>query len=370
MTLFINNDDVAKVLTMEDTIRALETSYRQLITNESVCRPRVDIQIPTSDENKIYQWGTMEGGSQSGYFAIRMKSDVIYEQEYNGAITQEKYCKEPGLFCGLILLTSTHNGEPLAFINDGVLQHMRVAGDGAIGVKYMSREDAKVIGMVGSGGMARTHMDAFMTVRNIEKLNVFSPTPENRERFGQEMREKFGIEVVVHDNARDVYRGADILACLTDSAVPVLNGEWIEPGTHIVNIGGGGGRPDDATLDKIDVYMRFGSAPGPWGAPEMILEDEYLTYAAQPEGTTHFKMKRSNRRGHGAMLPDRMVTLEDIVKGTNRGRSGSNQITYSERGNLQGAQFWAVAGVAYEKAKAAGLGHEVPTELFLQDVRD
>ncbi len=370
MTLFINNDDVLKVLTIEDTIAALEKSYRQLITQESVCRPRVDIQIPTSDESKIYQWGTMEGGSQSGYFAIRMKSDVIYEQEYNGAITLEKYCKEPGLFCGLILLTSTHNGEPLAIINDGILQHMRVAGDGAIGVKYMSRQDSKVVGMVGSGGMARTHMDAFMAVRSIEKLNVFSPTPANRERFAEEVRQKFGIEVVVNDNARDVYRGADILACLTDSAVPVLNGEWVEPGTHIVNIGGGGGRPDDSTLAKIDVYMRFGNAPGPWGAPEMALDDEYFTYAAQPEDAPHFKMKRSGKRGHGAMLPDRMVTLEDIVKGTNRGRSDAGQITYSERGNLQGAQFWAVAGVAYEKAKAAGLGNEVPTELFLQDIRD
>ncbi|MFM1815075.1 MAG: hypothetical protein RLZ98_1770 [Pseudomonadota bacterium] len=370
MTLFINNDDVAKVLTMEDTIAALEKSYRQLITKESVCRPRVDIQIPTSDENKIYQWGTMEGGSQSGYFAIRMKSDVIYEQEYNGAITQEKYCKEPGLFCGLIFLTSTRDGEPLAFINDGVLQHMRVAGDGAIGVKYMSRQDAKVVGIVGSGGMARTHMDAFMAVRKLEKLKVYSPTPANRERFGQEMRDKFGIEVEVHDNAREVYRGVDIIACLTDSAVPVLRGDWVEPGSHIVNIGGGSGKVDQTALSKIDVYMRFGNAPGPYGAPDMALEDEYVTYAAMPEGVTNFKMKRSGKRGHGAMLPDRMVTLEDIVKGTNRGRTSASQITYSERGNLQGAQFWAVAGVVYEKCRELGLGREVPTELFLQDIRD
>src|SRR6267142_1203722 len=82
---------------------------------------------------------TMEGGSTAGYFAIRMKSDVVYETEYNGAVTQEKYCSRPGLFCGLILLTSIENGEPLAFINDGVLQHMRVGGDGGIGVKYMAR---------------------------------------------------------------------------------------------------------------------------------------------------------------------------------------------------------------------------------------
>ena len=103
----------------------------------------------------------------------------------------------PGLYCGLILLTSVENAEPLAFINDGHLQHMRVGADGGIGVKYLANEDAEVVGMLGSGGMARTHMQAFTRVRKIEKLQVFSPTQENRERFGREMAEKYNIEVKV-----------------------------------------------------------------------------------------------------------------------------------------------------------------------------
>ena len=101
MTLFINNDVVSQVLTMKDTIEVLGKAYADLVAKEAVCRPRVDIQIPTSDPHKAYQWGSMEGGSVGGYFAIRMKSDIIYETEYNGAITQEKYCTQPGLFCGL-----------------------------------------------------------------------------------------------------------------------------------------------------------------------------------------------------------------------------------------------------------------------------
>jgi alanine dehydrogenase len=122
MTLIINNHDVEQVLTMETTIDALEAAYRDMASAEAVCRPRIDIRIPTSDPSKNYQWGTMEGGSTAGYFAIRMKSDIIYEQSYNGVVTQEKYCSKPGLFCGLVLLTSIENGEPLAIINDGVLQ--------------------------------------------------------------------------------------------------------------------------------------------------------------------------------------------------------------------------------------------------------
>jgi len=360
------------VLTMKDTIEVLEEAYADLAAKEAVCRPRVDIQIPTSDPHKAYQWGTMEGGSTRGYFAIRMKSDVIRETVYNGVRTQEKYCTKPGLFCGLIFLTDVETGTPLAFINDGVLQHMRVGADGGIGVKYMSREDSHVVGMLGSGGMARSHLDAFMCVRDIRRVQVFSPTPANREAYAAEMREKHGVEVVVCDNPRDVYRGADIVAGCTDSAVPVIVGEWLEPGQHIINVGGGGGggMPGSEMQDRIDVYFRFGTAPAPQGLPQLRLADEYLTYAARPGHDYGFAQKKVGARAHGLVMADRVIYFEDILGGTNRGRTSRTQITYSERGNLQGNQFHAVAGRAFELAKATGIGNEVPTEWFLQDIRD
>ena len=368
MTLIINNDDVAKLLTIDATMDALEQSYRKLAIGEAVCRPRIDIRIPTSDPTKNYQFGSMEGGSTEGYFAVRMKSDVIYETTYNGAITLEKYCMRPGLFCGLILLTSIETGEPLAFINDGVLQHMRVAADGGIGVKYLARKDAEVIGMLGSGGMARFHMQAFMRVRHIKKLQVYSPTKANRDAFGHETAAKYNIEVELCDRPDDIYRGAHIVAALTDSAVPVVNGTLLEPGTHIINIGGSG-RLDAESLRRIDVYLRFGDAPAPVGRPELVIDDEFLGWEARPGSQKHGD-GRSRRRAHGVALPDKRVTLGDIFSGKAAGRTSDEQITWSERGNLQGAQFYAVAAGLYELAKAAKLGYEIPTSLFLQDIRD
>jgi alanine dehydrogenase len=368
MTLIINNAEVAQVLTMETTMAALEEAYLALAAREAVCRPRIDIRIPTSDPAKNYQWGTMEGGSTAGYFAIRMKSDVIYETRLNGSITQEKYCTRPGLYCGLILLTSTETGEPLAFINDGHLQHMRVGADGGIGVKYLANQDAAVVGMLGSGGMARTHMRAFSLVRNIKKLQVFSPTRENREKFGREMAATYNIEVVVCDHAEDIYKGADIVAGLTDSALPVIDGTLLEKGAHIVNIGGTG-KPDEESLRRVDVYLRFGDAPAPVGKPEFGVDDEFLGWEARPD-RPKFGDGRRGRRRHGNALPDKRVTLADLAMGKVKGRTGRDQITYSERGNLQGAQFFAVAGKIYELAKRAGLGRKLPTEWFLQDIRD
>lgn len=368
MTLIINNRDVEAVLTIKMTIDALEESYLNLAKGEAVCRPRIDIRIPTSNPEKNYQFGSMEGGSTAGYFAVRMKSDIIYETSYDGVVTQEKYCSRPGLFCGLIFLTSIQTGEPLAFINDGVLQHMRVGADGGIGVKYMADERAEVVGMLGSGGMARTHMQAFTAVRKIRKLQIFSPTKANREKFAIEMAERHAIEVKVCDAPEQVYRGAHIVAGLTDSAVPVLDGSCLEKGTHIVNIGGTG-VPDTASLERVDVYLRFGDAPAPIGRPELALEDEYLAWEARPS-SPKYGDGRSDRRPHGNSLPGKRVTLSDLITGKAKGRTSADQITYSERGNLQGAQFYAVAAKVYELAKARNLGLELATSLFLQDIRN
>ena len=366
MTLLIDNEVVRRVLTPGAVRRALESAYRDLASAEAVCRPRIDIRIPTRDPEKFYQWGTMEGGSTGGYFAIRMKSDIVYEREYEGVRTQEKYCSRPGRYCGLVFLTDVETGAPLAIINDGHLQHLRVAADSAIGTDIMAREDCRALGMLGSGGMAASHVEALLEVRKIERLKVFSPTRGNRERFAAEIAKRHGIECEACDEPRKVYRGADILAACTDSAVPVIRGEWLEPGMHVVSIGG---RPDDAALRRFNRTLRLGTAPAPVGRPELGTADEWLGYVARPQDPrweTHRKSGRAPQvTGHGDD-----VSFADVVAGEVRGRSSREEITYSERGNVQGVQFFAVAAVAYEAARREGLGRELPTDWFLQDVRD
>ena len=251
--LLLNNHDVEAVLSPELALSSLERAYQDLAAGEAVCRPRIDVRIPTPDPHKFYQWGTMEGGSTAGYFAIRMKSDVIYEQDYAGVRTQEKYCGEPGRFCGLVLLTDIATGLPLAIINDGYLQHMRVAADGALGARIMARENVRTLGMLGAGGMARAHLAALALVRPIDRLRVFSPTPAHRRDFAAEALERHGISAVAVDDPREVYRGADILAACTDSAVPVSRGEWLEPGMHVISVGG---RPDAVARSRFDRVAR------------------------------------------------------------------------------------------------------------------
>ena len=370
MTLLLNNDEIAGVLTMRDTIAALEASYTDLASGAGVCRPRIDIRIPTGEEDRVYQWGTMEGGSaSSGYFAIRMKSDVLFEQEYGGTRTQEKYSVRPGLFCGLVLLFRVRNGELLAIMNDGHLQHMRVGADAAIGVKHAATPHASRIGMLGSGGMARTHVESISLVRDIRSLKVYSPTPANRERYAAEMAERHGIDAVAVDDPREVYRDVDILCGCTDAAGDVIRGKWLEPGTHVTCIGG---RPDRETVQHVDRWLRLGTAPAPRGRSEWRTADENLVYAALPDAEVWQRHHSDRHRRHPPQPEDRaqLIHLDEVLSGRSAARAAPEEITYSERGNIQGAQFHAVAGVIYEAAVAASLGRDLPTEWFLQDIRD
>ena len=365
-TLLLDNTTVAAVLTPRMTREALLAAYSDLAAGEAVCRPRIDIRIPTAQPGRFYQWGSMEGGSTRGYFAVRMKSDVIHEERHGDARTQEKHAGRPGLFCGLILLTDIETAVPLALINDGVLQHMRVAADSAIGADVMARRGPLVLGMLGSGGMARAHVAALKEVRDIVQIRVYSPTASHREQFAVDMQREHGIPAQAVDTPAAACRDADILAACTDSATPVIRAEWLAPGMHVVSIGG---RPHPEARARFDATLRLGTAPAPVGRPDLGVADEYLGYVARPTAPL-WKDVRMGGRAPAVTGEGHDITLADVLQGRHPGRTDAREITYAERGNIQGAQFYAVAAVVYEEAGRRGLGHPLPTSWFLQDIRD
>src|SRR6266705_763749 len=103
---------------------------------------------------------------------------------------------------------------------------------------------------------------------------------------------------------------------------------------------------------------------GDWSSD--VCSSDLVARPQDPRWETHRKSGRAPQvTGHGDD-----VSFADVVAGEVRGRSSREEITYSERGNVQGVQFFAVAAVAYEAARREGLGRELPTDWFLQDVRD
>ena len=224
--LFLNNDDVRSVLTMSDCIRIQEQAFLGLEDGHSAHRPRIDMYVPCERDDGYWRWGTMEGATSAPgpYFAIRMKSDIMTwsKDAHSGLLREDKYCVSPGTYCGLVMLFSSHNGEPLAMINDGFLQHMRVGAGAGIGARYLSRKDSTRVGILGSGGMARSYLDAFCQVRDIQEVRVYSPNPEHRQAYAIEMAERHQIFVQAVDSAEEAAANAHIFASCTSSMVPTV----------------------------------------------------------------------------------------------------------------------------------------------------
>ncbi|MYK33883.1 MAG: ornithine cyclodeaminase family protein [Chloroflexi bacterium] len=369
--LFIDNQTVQQILTIGDAIDSQDTAFRGLVDGAAIHRPRIDMYVPTGREEDYYRWGTMEGASRDlGVFAIRMKSDIVsWPEDENGNWKEEKPGVDPGTYCGLIVLFSTVNGEPHAIINDGELQHMRVGAGGGLGTRYLAREDSRVVGMLGSGGMARTYLRAFCNERPIEKVRVYSPTKRNREAYAAEMMDLLDIDIEPVDDPESAVRGADIVSTCTDAMQPVFNGEWLEPGMHVTNLGGY--ELDETVFKKANVIIRQGIA----GAK--LEEDPRIQYGrghspvAFVAGTEE-EMKRLPPSGGGMrrFSTSSYPTFTDVVNGVVDGRTSRDDITLYLNGGNQGLQFAAVGKVVYDKAREMGLGHEMPTAMFLQDIRD
>jgi ornithine cyclodeaminase/alanine dehydrogenase-like protein (mu-crystallin family) len=364
--IFLTNEQIQQVLDMPTCIRVMEDAYHDLNDQRAGYRPRIDFYVP--QEPHYYRWGTMEGASRKlGVFAIRMKSDMLAWENQGGFMVEDKYCMQRGTYCGLIFLLSTRNGEPLALMNDGYLQHMRVGACAGIGTKYLARQNSKVLAMLGSGGMARTYAMAIKEVRPIEVMRVFSPTKANREAYAAEMTEKLDIEVVAVDSPEKAVKGADIVSLTTDSLVPVIKGEWLEPGMHINNVRNNETGPD--VLKRADVIARLGTSTlaADRNAPGVTTgSDGMFGYIA---GSVEEK-KKIPLAPHYEIDNPNVGAIPDIMSGRWAGRTNDQQITFLNNQGTQGLQFAAVGGTAYNLAKAKGLGHPLPLEWFTQNIRD
>jgi alanine dehydrogenase len=308
----------------------------------------------------------MEGCS-GGYLAIRMKSDIMtWPRDADGNWTEDKYCVKPGTYCGLIMVFSALNGEPLAFINDGVLQHMRVGGGGGIGAKYLARKNAATVGLLGSGGMARTYLRAYCAVRGIRSVRVYSPTKANREAFASEMSRRLNIEITPVDSAEQAVRGADIVSSCTDSMIPTFDADWLSPGQHVTMLG-----PMEisgAVLDRCDVRISQGSG-GLDLKGEGIEQGIGHSPMAWIAGSADERKRLPPKQENFNFIVD-FPDFGDLVNDPSIGRTDDDQITFYHNVGNQGLQFSSVGGLVYEKALEAGVGRHMPTEWFLQDIRD
>jgi ornithine cyclodeaminase/alanine dehydrogenase-like protein (mu-crystallin family) len=139
----------------------------------------------------------------------------------------------------LVLLFRPETGEPAAVMDGRLITEMRTAAVSAVATRLLARPDAAVLGILGAGVQARSHVEALRLVRPFADVRVWSP--RNARAFADEL----GVRAA--GSAEEAVRGADVVLTATTSTTPVLRGEWLSPGTHVNAVGAV--RPDWRELD-------------------------------------------------------------------------------------------------------------------------
>ena len=356
MTLILSNEEIDGLLTMPECIAALEEAYGELHAGRAVTRRRSDCLTPAgSRDDAVYGFKTMDGVVPGqGFAAVRLNSDLVTWPRVGNTRRRVKVPAAPGnRYVGLVMLFSTENCEPLAIMPDGVVQRMRVGATNGLGARCMARADAGDVAVLGSGWQAGSQLMAICAVRPVKRIRCFSPDPENRARFSREMTEFLGIEVTPADSTEDAIRGADVVMCATNAIEAVFFDRWLEPGMHVSSIK----IPeiDEGALRRADrVGLHFGHQE-----PEVVSAVGVAADDHSP-GT--------GWQAHEGFDFSTCPTLMQMLAGEAEGRAGSREITCFINDLGLGLQFASVAGLAWRKARAAGIGHDLPTDWFTETV--
>jgi alanine dehydrogenase len=202
-------------------------------------------------------------------------------------------------------------------------------------------------------------------VRKLRRVKVYSPTKANRERFAREMTGKLDIEVVAVDAPEKVVREADIVATCTDSTRTVFDEpEWLKEGAHITCVRACEVGPK--VIKRCDLSVKLGKNTIEAMDEGMIRLHGNVGYiAGQPEERARIPNPTvDNYKG------DYFKYFMDVRAGRVPGRTSDKQVTFFINAGTQGLQFAACAGKVVELAKQKKVGRELPTEWFLQDIRD
>ena len=213
MALFFKEEDVTRLLNMNDAVSAVEEAFRQLGEENAVNRPRTRVALPGTMLHVMpagsSKWGLL---GLKAYVATRSGAQFLFH------------------------LYDTR-GQLLAVMEADRLGQMRTGAASGVATRVMARDDAATVGMYGTGWQARSQLEAVAAVRTLSRARVFGRDRARRDRFCKEMSESLGIDVQPISTPEEIPIEADILITATASREPVLRGEWLRPGQHINAIG-------------------------------------------------------------------------------------------------------------------------------------
>ena len=317
MTLHISEAEVRALLTMPMTVEDVEDISRKQATGEVVVHPRRRFELP--------------GG---GFFHYMAAADFSA-----GFVAMKQYTYVKGQLRFLVPLYEVSTGDLLALIEADYMGQLRTGAASGVATKYLARKDSRVAAIIGTGGQARTQLEAIAAVRKLESARAYGRDAVKRENFCKQMSEKLGIPIKPCATVSDAVRGADIVSTATTATQPVVNGADLSPGVHINAIGANHAHKrelDDEAVASADVIVVDSVEQSRQEAGDLII-------AFHGDEICWTGVKK----------------LSEIVAGKTSGRTSDTEVTLFKS---NGIASWDLAAAmkVYALAREKRLGRELP----------
>jgi len=314
----LTSSEVAGLMEPNEYVDAVREGYRQR-GEGAPAPPRTAL------------FGEDPPGLLTGYFAILPDTGAMGGYAYAAG-----FGDQDAHF--LLPLFDARSGAPLALLDGASLNPFKTGATGGVAVDALARPDASVVGVFGSGPQARGQLRAIATVRDLDRVRVYSTTPENRAAFAAAFDERLETTVRAVDAPGEAIVDADVVVTATDAREPVFDGADLPDGAHVNAIGQY--HPEHREIDATTV------------ARATYVPD--LAARVEQDAGAYLQA-----RAAGAIDDDHVhAELGDVVAGATPGRTASDETTVFDSGGT-GIETVAAGHALYERAREAGLGREI-----------
>lgn len=317
MTLHISEAEVRAVLTMPLAIEAVEVISRKQASGEVIVHPRRRFELPAG-----------------GFFHYMAAAEFTA-----GYVAMKQYTYVGGKLRFLVPLYEMATGELLALIEADYMGQLRTGAASGVATSYLARQDAHVVAIIGTGGQAKTQLQAMATVRQLDLARAYSRNADHCEKFSREMSKQLGIQVRPATSASEAVRGADIVCTATTASQPVVRGSDLSQGAHINAIGANHAHKRELDAEAV-------------ASADVIVVDS-VEQAQQEAGDLIIAFHGDESCWMG------VKKLSDVVAGKTAGRNSDTEVTLFKSNGIASWDL-AVAMKVYALVREYKLGRELP----------
>ena len=311
-------------LTMTDCIAAMRCAMLSVSRGETTLPIRQYIPIPKTQGKMALMPGTI---SSPEVYGIKLVC---------------KYVRDPdspyGTHVGMILVFDSETGLPLAMVEGSSLTAIRTAAASALATEVLANKDCQTLAVLGCGEQARRHIHAMLAVRSLRNIFVWGRNTERAEKFAKTLSVETGRSIIVVESAQETVSKADLICTTTSAKTPIMQGDWVKPGTHINLVGAAiasSREVDEALVVKSRYFTDY--RPAAMAAAGELLD------AIE----------------NGVITKEHIIgEIGEVIDSSITGRVSAKDVTvYKSLGVA--AQDLAAAHWLYEKSMRLGFGHEI-----------